>query len=162
MLDGLDQVDTHILRLLQENGRITNADLARKVGLSPPSVLQRVRKLEELGYILGYQANLNARRLGYDLVVVVMISLALHQEQPIERFRKAVQEIPEVIECLHVSGDFDFLLKVIAKDISSYEQIVREKISRIKGIGRIQSSFVLSFAKQESAFPLNHLGGKGT
>ena len=152
--ERLDQIDLKLLKLLQEDGRITNADLARKVQLSPPSVLQRVRKLEESGLVSRYTAILNAEKLGYHLCVMAMVSLALHQEKPIEGFRKAVIEIPEVIEVLHVSGDFDYLLKIMIRDMSDYEKLVRERISAIPGVGRIQSSFVLAVNKNSTAVPL--------
>ncbi|MCU0316639.1 MAG: Lrp/AsnC family transcriptional regulator [Fimbriimonadaceae bacterium] len=154
MKERLDEADLKILRLLQEDGRITNADLARQVGLSPPSMLQRVRKLEESGFIENYTTRLNHGALGYGLMVVAMVSLSLHQEKPIEQFVDAVRSIPEVLECLNVSGDCDFLLKIIAKDMADYERIVREKLSRVKGIGKINSCFVLGVNKNTSAIPL--------
>ena len=153
-LERLDTVDLQLLKLLQEDGRITNADLARRVKLSPPSVLQRVRKLEESGLVSRYTAILDADKLGYRLCVMAMVSLALHQEKPIEGFRKAVVEIPEVVEVMHVSGDFDYLLKIIIRDMADYERLVREKISAIPGVGRIQSSFVLAVNKNSTALPI--------
>ncbi len=140
--------------LLQEDGRMTNADLARRIGLSPPSTLQRVRKLEKSNYIEKYTALLNQEQLGYSLVVLAMVSLALHQEQPIEQFRAEVQEVPEVLECFHVSGDFDFLLKIVARDMHHYEKIVREQLSRISGVGKIHSSFVLGTTKSTTVLPI--------
>jgi Lrp/AsnC family transcriptional regulator, leucine-responsive regulatory protein len=154
MKSHLDEVDVQILSLLQADGRITNADLAKAVNLSPPSVLQRVRTLEKLGLIRGYFALLDYERLGLRITALAMISLSLHQEQPIERFRKAIQEIPEVLECYHVSGEFDFLLKIVVKDIRAYEQFLREKLSKIKGIGQIQTSFVLATPKYSTQVPL--------
>src|SRR5436853_1994969 len=100
----IDEVDLQLLKLLQAEGRITNADLAKKVGLSPPSVLQRVRALEKAGLIRGYFALLDAERLGLKLTALAMISLSLHQEQPIERFRRSIQGIAEIVECYHVTG----------------------------------------------------------
>lgn len=149
----LDEVDVQLLSLLQKDGRMTNADLAKSVGLSPPSVLQRVRTLEKLGLIRGYFALLDYERLGLRITALAMISLSLHQEQPIERFRKAVQAIPEVLECYHVSGEFDFLLKIVVKDIRSYEMLIREKLSKIKGISQIRTSFVLSTPKFTNQIP---------
>ncbi len=143
----LDEVDIQILQLLQKDGRMTNADLAKSVGLSPPSVLQRVRTLEKAGLIRGYFALLDAERLGLRITAWVHITLSLHQEQPIERFRRSIQDIPEIMECYHVSGDFDFLLKVIVKDMRSYEVFVREKLSKIKGIQQIKTSFVFGTNK---------------
>jgi len=143
----LDEVDVAILKLLQADGRITNADLAQKVALSPPSVLQRVRGLEKIGLIKGYHAVIDFDRLGFKVVALVQVTLSLHQEQPIERFRKAILDIPEIVECYHVTGEFDFLLKVVVKDIRSYEILVRERISKIKGLSQIKTSFVLSTPK---------------
>lgn len=150
----LGDVDLEILRLLQEDGRITNAELARRVGLSPPSVLQRVRKLEEKRLVRGYTALLDHKALGFNLVVMAMVSLALHQEQPIQRFRNAVTKFPEVLECMHVSGDFDFLLKIVVTDMAAYEVFVREQLSAIKGVGKIQSCFVLAMNKDTTALPI--------
>lgn len=147
MKTHLDEVDVQLLSLLQQDGRITNADLAKKVGLSPPSVLQRVRVLEKAGLIKGYFGILDAEKLGLRITALAMISLSLHQEQPIERFRRSVNEIPEVLECYHVSGEFDFLLKIVVRDIRAYEQLIRERLSKIKGIQQIKTSFVLATTK---------------
>ena len=150
----LDETDVQILNLLQNDGRITNAELAKRVGLSPPSVLQRVRALEKSGLIRNYVAILEPERLGLRITALVMISLSLHQEQPIERFRRSIQEIPEITECYHVSGDFDFLLKVVVRDMRAYEVFLREKLSKIKGIGKITTNFVLATNKQATQIPL--------
>ncbi|HRI45279.1 MAG TPA: Lrp/AsnC family transcriptional regulator [Fimbriimonadaceae bacterium] len=157
MRDRLDEVDLHILRLLQKDGRITNADLAREVKLSPPSVLQRVRKLEELRIIRGYSTMLDQERLGFSITVFAQISLALHQEAPIERFRRAVLDIPEILECYHVSGEFDFLLKIVVEDMKAYEALVRNKLSHIKGLGKIQTCFVLATTKMSRELPLDRI-----
>jgi Lrp/AsnC family leucine-responsive transcriptional regulator len=150
----LDEKDIQILSLLQADGRMTNADLAKKVNLSPPSALQRVRALEKAGLIRGYVALLEPGRLGLNLTALVMVRLSLHQERPIEQFRKSVQEIPEILECYHVSGEFDFLLKVVVKDIRAYEQLIREKITKIKGLQQINTSFVMGIPKSTTAIPL--------
>lgn len=154
MKTHLDQVDVQILSLLQADGRITNADLAKSVGLSPPSVLQRVRALEKAGLIRGYFAILDSERLGLKITAWAMITLALHQEQPIERFRRAIQDIPEVMECYHVSGDFDFMLKILVKDMRAYEALIRERLSKIKGIQQIKTSFALGVPKHKTDIPL--------
>lgn len=150
----LDETDRVILRMLQDDGRITNADLARQIGLSPPSMLQRVRKLEESGLIKAYRAILDEDSMGFGLQVLAMISLSLHQEQPIEQFRDQVSAIPEVLECLHVSGEYDFMLRIVAKDMQDYERIVRQNISSIKAVGRINSSFILATPKRTTALPV--------
>lgn len=149
-----DEIDVQLLRLLQQDGRMSNAELARRVSLSPPSVLQRVKKLEEKGLIKDYAAVLDPEKMGFSLTVVAMVSLALHQDQPIQNFRKKVAEFPEVLECLHVSGDFDFMLKIVARDVHDYERFVSERLSAIKGIGKIHSCFVLGVNKSTTALPL--------
>ena len=150
MKTHLDEKDVQILRLLQADGRITNAELAKRVNLSPPSALQRVRALEKAGLIKGYVALLDPDRLGLKITALVMISLSLHQERPIETFRKAVQDIPEILECYHVSGEFDFLLKIQVRDMRAYEALIREKITRIKGLQQIKTSFVLGIPKHST------------
>lgn len=155
MKERLDSADRNILKLLQEDGRITNADLARKVGLSPPSMLQRVRRLEKRGFIQGYTARLDAEMIGYSLQVMAMIGLSMHQDQPIESFIRAVDEVPEVIDCYHLSGDFDFMLHIVAKDMHDYERILRDHLSTIKAIGKIHSCFVLRTTKESQALPID-------
>lgn len=152
--ENLDEIDLGILARLQRDGRITNADLAKAVNLSPPSVLQRVRALEKAGLIRGYHALLDPERLGLRITAMVGITLALHQDMAIERFRRAVMDIPEILECHHVSGDFDFLLKVVVRDMRAYEAFVREKLSRIKGVGQIRTSFVLGTTKSTTQIPI--------
>lgn len=154
MKPPLDEKDIQILRILQEDGRITNADLAKRIDLSPPSALQRVRRLERSGFIRGYTALLDPEMLGYGITVWAMISLTLHQDQPIDRFREGVQQIPEVVECYNVSGDCDFLLKILVADIHAYEQLMREKLSRIEGIRNLHSSFVLGVTKHTTQIPV--------
>ncbi len=154
MKDKLDKYDREILRLLQEDGRISNADLARRVGLSPPSMLQRVRKLESGGYIRSYTTRLNAEKLGYSLVVLAMVSLTLHQGQPIEEFIQGIEDLPEILECYHVSGDYDFMLKIVAKDMQDYERILRTSLVSMRGVGKIHSCFVLSTCKDETILPV--------
>ena len=153
-MKSLDEVDTQLLNLLQEDGRITNAELAKRVGLSPPSVLQRVRALEQNGFIVGYTALLDPMKMGYNITVFASVSLSLHQDMSIERFRKAIQDIPEVQECYNVSGEYDFLLKILVVDMHAYELVVREKISRIRGIRQINSSFVFGVTKHTTAIPI--------
>ncbi len=154
MKERLDTADRNILKLLQEDGRITNADLARKVGLSPPSMLQRVRRLEQKGFVRGYTAQLDPEKLGYTLQIMAMVSLSMHQEKPIEMFIKEIMDIPEVLECYHVSGDYDFMLKIVAKDMHDYERILRDQLSTIKAIGKIHSCFVLRANKEAHTIPI--------
>lgn len=154
MKTQLDETDYEILALLQADGRLSNVELAKRIHLSPPSALQRVRALEKAGYIRGYTAILDAEKLGYKITVWAMVSLSLHQDQPIEGFRKSIASIREIVECYHVSGEADFLLKILVEDIHAYELLIREKLSRIKGLQQIKSSFVLATPKSDSRIPL--------
>lgn len=154
MRQDLDPVDRKILRILQANGRITNADLARQVKLSPPSVLQRVRKLEELNLIVGYHADLNASALGFNLRIFAQVTLAMHQDEPLQSFVEAVREIPEVQQCHHISGEYDFLLFIEVEDMRAYEKVVREKLLKIPGLGKLHSCFVLETTKEAPGIAL--------
>jgi Lrp/AsnC family transcriptional regulator, leucine-responsive regulatory protein len=150
----IDETDVQILQLLQADGRMPNATLADKIGLTPPSTAYRVKALEKAGLIKGYHALVDHERLGLKLMVLCQVQLSLHQEQPIERFRRAVSDIPEVLECLHVSGQFDFQLKIVVRDMKHYEGLIREKITKIKGIEHINSSFVMAAPKMTTQVPL--------
>lgn len=154
MKERLDKSDRHILKLLQQDGRISNADLARKIGLSPPSMLQRVRKLENAGFIKGYSTQLNPEKLGFHLFVIAQVSLSMHQDKPIEQFVDEIMKVPEVLACYHVSGDYDFMLKIVAKDMHDYERIVKENLASIKVVGKIHSCFVLSTNKETEILPI--------
>ena len=156
--NNLDETDVQILSILQRNGRITNAELAKRVGLSPPSVLQRVRQLEVAGFVRGYRADLDHEKLGLSITVWAQVSLALHYELPIERFRKSILEIEEVVECYHVSGEFDFLLRILVPSIQAYEALIRLKLSKIEGIGQIKSCFVLATTKRFEGVSLTEAG----
>lgn len=154
MKHPIDDIDFQILRILQVDGRITNADLAKQVGLSAPSVLQRVRALETAGFIKEYVALLDAEKLGKKLTAFVHVSLAMHESQPIERFRKAISEIPEVIEAYNITGDYDFMLKIQVRDMRHYEILVREKITKIRGLAKLNTSFVLGTTKYSTQLNL--------
>jgi Lrp/AsnC family leucine-responsive transcriptional regulator len=150
----LDHIDRKILSILQKDGRITNADLARQVGLSPPSILQRVRKLEDAKIVDGYVAVLNRQNVGLGLMVMVFVSLSLHKDEPIHTFIEQVVEFPEVMECLHVSGEYDFVLKVVIPDMTAYEAFVVEKLTKIASVGKVQSSFVMGTRKHTTEVPV--------
>ena len=150
----LDHIDIQILSMLQEDGRISNAEMARRLKLTPPSVLQRVRRLEEAGLIRGYAAQLDCVQLGYPLVAFVEISLSLLHENPVDGVRSSISEIPEVLECHNVSGSFDFLIKVIVKDMPHFEKLIRESLSKIPGVAKLQTAFVLHTSKDTRAIPL--------
>ena len=154
LMKQLDDKDYDILTILQKDGRITNAELAKLVELSPPSALQRVRHLERAGYIKGYAALLDADKMNLKIQVLALVSLALHEEHSMDRFIQQFEDIPEVIECHHVSGEFDFLLKIVVEDMRAYESLLRDHILKVKGLGQIRSSFVLASPKLTTALPI--------
>ena len=127
----LDQIDHKVLEILQQNAKITNAQLSKEIGLSPAPTLERVKKLELAGIIESYHAQLNRDKVGLGVTTFVTITLTGHKKQVTESFVSQVNLIPEVIECHHVTGSGDFLLKIIAKDISSYQKLMLEKINEI-------------------------------
>ncbi len=150
----LDKIDIKILSILQENGRITNAKLAKEIGISPPSMLERVRKLEASGVIDRYVAMINRKKVGYGLLAIIIVSLSLHQVSSLKKVVEKLAELEEVQECYQVTGDVDFLLKVATKDMDSYTDFVNHKLSGIPGIQNIKTSFVLDTIKSSTSFIL--------
>jgi DNA-binding Lrp family transcriptional regulator len=143
----LDEIDQAILEILQEEARISNAELARRINLSPPATHARVRRLEDEGYIRSYVALLDREKVGYDMLCFIHISLQLHQLQPVDSVRSAVLEMPEVLECHHVTGEYDYLLKVVIHNRKDLERFVLERLTPIPGVGRIHTSLVLGEVK---------------
>lgn len=152
----LDKIDLKIIEVLQEKGRITNAQLAIDVGLSPAPTLERVRKLENAGYIQSYHAVANAESLGLDIIVFVEVKLNYHSSFEIEKFIEAIVGLSEVMEAYHITGQGDFLLKMYARSMTDYQQFIVGKLSKIDGVGHIQSMVVLSTVKKSMSLPLNH------
>ncbi len=153
-MNKLDDTNRKILSILQNDGSITNADLARKVGLAPASTLERVRRLENSGVISGYAALVNHEKVGVPILAIVEITMSDHSAASIKIFQDAVQEIPEILECYHVAGEKDFILKVVAADIPDYERLAVAEIAVIPNLGRVSTMFVLSTKKQRTSVPL--------
>ncbi|WP_447553793.1 Lrp/AsnC family transcriptional regulator [Vreelandella sp. EE22] len=140
----LDRYDRHILDVLQQEGRISNQLLAERIGLSPSPCLRRVRALEEHGLITGYRAQVDARQLGYDLMVLLHISMDQHTPERFDNFERHVREIPNVIECLIITGQAaDFQLKILIRDMDDYQHLLLHVINRIEGVTGAHTSFVL-------------------
>ncbi len=146
----LDQKDRQLIDELQANSRITNAELAKRVRLSPSSTLERVKKLEASGLIEKYITVLNARKAGYSCFTFVEVKLARHGETPVEDFFKSIADMPEVLECHHITGDADFLLKVATKDIPAYEELILHQLSALPNVQNMKTSVVLSTFKNET------------
>ncbi|MCK5146722.1 Lrp/AsnC family transcriptional regulator [bacterium] len=151
----LDKIDKHIIDLLQDDGRITNAQLAKMVGLSPPSMLERVRKLEKNGIIKKYTALVEAKKVGKGLMAFVAVSLRLHQTEAIEEFVADIQKIPEVLECHHITGESDYLMKVVITDMEEYERFLLEKLTHFNVVSHVRTSFILKSMKQETKIPIS-------
>ena len=151
----LDRYDRQILQVLQEDGRISNQELADRIGLSPSPCLRRVRALEESGIVTGYRALLNAKSLGYTLMALIYISMDAHTPERFDNFDQAVRQIPEVLECLLITGqDADYQIKVIVKDMDAFQELLLNRITRIQGVTGVHSSFVLRRVIDNAAVPL--------
>jgi Lrp/AsnC family transcriptional regulator, leucine-responsive regulatory protein len=151
----LDRYDRQILALLQQDGRTSNQDLADRIALSPSSCLRRVRTLEESGLITGYRALLDARKLGLTLMALIHISMDRHTPDRFDHFEAEVATIPEVLECLLITGqDADYQLKVVVADMDAYQELLLHRITRIPGVTGVHSSFVLRRVLDHTALPL--------
>lgn len=150
----MDSTDLSILSHLQCNGRLSNADLARAVKLSPPAVHARVKRLEEEGVIEGYAALLNLEKVGFDFISFVQIGLTGHQEEQVKTVHAEIHKLPEVLECHHVTGDFDFLLKVVIRNRHGLHRFIVDQLVTIPGISRVNTSVVLKQVKSTTRLPL--------
>ena len=152
---NLDRYDRQILEALQENSALSNQELAERIGLSPSPCLRRVRALEEGGVITGYHARVDARRLGLTLLALVHIVMDRHTPDRFAQFEKQVARMPEVLECLLITGqDADYQLKVVVTDMDAYQALLLNKITRIDGVTGVHSSFVLRTVLDRTALPL--------
>jgi DNA-binding Lrp family transcriptional regulator len=152
----MDEIDVALLQALQVDGRITNAELARRLNLSPPAVHARLRRLDEQGYVRQYVALLDREKLGYDMLCFVNISLQMHTREQVQQFRDAIQRIAGVLECHHVTGEYDYLLKVVARNRKELEHLVMEELTPIPGVARIHTSLVFTEVKFNTALPFGN------
>ena len=151
----IDRFDRRILEVLQHEGRISNQDLAERIGLSPSPCLRRVRALEDSGVIAGYRAVLDAAQLGLSLLALIHISMDRHTPERFANFEQKVTALPEVLECLLITGqDADYQLKVIVRDMDAYQALLLNKITRIEGVSGVHSSFVMRRVVDKTALPL--------
>ncbi len=152
--EDIDRTDKIILTQLQRNGNMALSELAEKASLSASSCHRRVKLLEQRGIITGYSAALDRKALGLTNEFFVEVSLAAQTEEAFEKFERALQRVPEILECHLMSGQFDYLLRVIAKDAEDYERIHRTRLARLPGLQRIQSSLALRTVKDWSGYPI--------
>ncbi len=152
---NIDRYDRQILECLQQEGRINNQDLADRIGLSPSPCLRRVRALEESGLIVGYRAVLDAKKLGLTLMALIFISMDVHTPERFANFELNVGLLPEVLECLLITGqNADYQLKVVVRDMDHYQEMLLNKITRIAGVTGVHSSFVLRKVLSTTALPV--------
>ena len=156
-----DRYDFRILEELQRDGRISNQSLADRIGLSASPCLRRVKALEDSGLISGYHAKIDLKKAGLSLMALVHISMARHTAEQFEAFEQAISRLPEVLECLLITGqDADYQLKVVVRDMDSYQDLLLNKITRIEGVAGVHTSFVLRQAVEQRGVPLNELNRK--
>lgn len=158
VMEALDAIDRKILALLQDNGRMTNAALAEAVGLTPTPMLQRIRKLEQAGVITGYMAMVDPSKVGRSVLAFIHVTLRSHGVPVHQRFLELVERLPEVLECHHIAGEEDFLLKIAVRDIAEVETFLLRRLGATDVIGRVKTTFVLSTSKRTG--PLVPAGGE--
>lgn len=154
----MDKTDRRILEQLQRDGRLTNLELAEKIGLSPSPCLRRLRRLEEKGIIEGYSVKLNRKRVGLGLTAFVTLKLERYTGADPQTYRDSFSAMPEVVACHILSGTHDFLLQVVTEDLEGYRRFTLERLLKVPGIRDLESSFVIETMKETNALPLRHLG----
>jgi DNA-binding Lrp family transcriptional regulator len=157
----LDATDLRLLQVLQENGRLTNVELAERIGLSPSPCWRRLQRLEESGLIKGYRAVLDRRGVGLGIMAFVNVVIESHSEAEAKAFETAIQKLPEVVACHSVSGQADFVLQVVAEDMDSYADFAMNVIRRLPGIKAMHTSFALKEVKASTSLPLRRLRSSG-
>lgn len=150
----IDAKDRQIVRALQQDGRLSNLDLARRVNLSPSPCLRRVRLLEEAGVIRGYAADVDPKAMGLEITAFIRITLQRHERDAVARFEASVREIDEILDCHLMTGEADYLLRVMVPSLDAYESFVRNRLHAIPGIGSITTSLVYGTVKSSRVFPL--------
>ncbi len=150
----LDKIDLSILALLQENGRMSNVELARKVGLTAPPCLRRVKALEQSGIIKSYHAALYGPALGYTITVFAMVSLKSQAEQDLKAFEDHVATLPEVRECHMLNGEIDFILKVVARDLQSFQTFLTTHLTSAPNVASVKTSLTIRTSKNEPGIPV--------
>lgn len=158
MTNILDRYDRVLLQTLQENGRASNVELSEKASLSPPQCYRRVRRLEAAGVIRGYAAQVVPAAIGLGVVAFVSLTLDREQFKQVRQLEKAIRQFPEILECYTISGDFDYLLKVVATDLKSFSNFLTDRLMQVPGVSGVRSMVCLEEIKPPSSLPLSHAG----
>lgn len=150
----LDAIDRRIISVIQGDGKITVNELAERVGLSPSPCARRVRLMEEAGIIKGYAAIIDQKKVGLPISAFASIKLERQREEDLERFARAVSGWPEVVDCYLMTGQRDYLMRIVARDLDAYERFLKDKLTRLDGVGSIETSFALGQVKRSEVLPL--------
>ena len=153
-----DRTDAMILELLQSDARLTNKELADKLGKTITPIYERVKKLEAEGFITGYHAHVNRHKLGRKLVAFTNVQLKQHARQKLLDFEKSIVRFEEVMECYHMTGLYDYLLKIAVADMSAYQDFIVNKLAKLADIGTVQSSFIMTEVKYETTYKISPVG----
>lgn len=156
MADKLDRIDLKILKILQENSKITNLELSKRIGLSPAPTLERVKKLEQGNTVESYHAQVSPQSIGLNVQTFVLVSLAWQKENALNEFLEKIKAIDEIVECYIITGEADFLIKIICKDIPTYEQLLFKTLSQIEEIERLKTLMTLSTVKNSKVLPFDY------
>ncbi len=151
---NLDSIDRRLLAELQAEGRVTNVELAQRVGLTAPPCLRRVRALEESGVIRGYHADLDASKLGFSIMVFAMVSLKSQAEEDLRAFEQHIRTLPEVRECHMLNGEIDFVLKIVSQDLQSFQEFLTSKLTPAPNVASVKTSLTIRTSKHEPGVPL--------
>jgi len=150
----LDKIDKSILKLLQNNAKLTIKEIGQQLNLSATPIFERIKRLERSDHITAYRATINRRKVGLSLMVFCDISLNQHEASYISKFELDIQQFSEVIECYHIGGNFDYLIKVVAKDMDDYQYFIANKLASLDNIRKVQSSFVMNEVKSTASLPI--------
>ena len=153
-MDSFDKIDRRLLSELQAEGRITNVELAKRVGLTAPPCLRRMRALEDAGVIRGYHADLDAAKLGFSITVFAMVSLKSQAEADLRGFEDHMKALPEVRECHMLNGEIDFILKIVSRDLQSFQEFLTSKLTPAPNVASVKTSLTIRTAKQVPGVPL--------
>ena len=151
---NLDEIDRKILKRLQEDGRVTNVDLAQSVGLTAPPCLRRMRALEDDGIISAYHAAVDSTKMGYTITVFAMVSLKSQAEHDLQAFEDHIQQLPEVRECYMLNGEIDFMLKVVAKDLQAFQKFLTSELTAAPNVASVKTSLTIRSAKNLPGVPI--------
>jgi DNA-binding Lrp family transcriptional regulator len=150
----MDSIDLKLLALLQDNGRMTNVELAQKVGLTAPPCLRRIRALEQSGIIRAYHADIDASKMGFSITVFAMVSLKSQAEADLRAFETYLQSIPEVRECHMLNGEIDFMLKIVARDLQSFQELLTSRLTSAPNVNSVKTSLTIRTAKDMPGVPI--------